>query len=117
MNLGQNWKAGSPEARKKRNRGVLYGALFPLLVFPIVVYVFYLDSSKRFDVGFQSYLHKILRNLHNVSNVISLSVLGNLVVFFLTLHRGNDWGARGIFVSTLFYVIIVFVLKFIEVGI
>ncbi len=117
MSLGKNWKVGSPELRQKRNRGVIIGALFPLLVLPVVIYVFYLDSSKRFDVGFQNYLTKILHNMHNIANVMSLSVLGNLVVFFLLLRRNNDWGARGVLVSTLFYVVLVFILKLIEGGI
>jgi hypothetical protein len=117
MSLGKNWKVGSPELKQKRNRGVIIGALFPLLVLPIVIYVFYLDSSKRFDVGFQSYLGKVMNHIHNFTNVLSLSVLGNLVVFFLLLRRNNDWGARGVLVSTLFYVVLVFILKLIEGGI
>ncbi|MCX6180888.1 MAG: hypothetical protein NT150_03015 [Bacteroidetes bacterium] len=117
MSLGKNWTPGSPELKKKRNTGVIIGALFPMLVFPVVVYVFYLDSSKRFAVGFQHYLHKIFQNIHNLSNVTSLSVLGNLVVFFLMLRRSNDWGARGVLVSTLFYVVLVFILKIFEGGI
>ncbi len=117
MSLGQNWKAGSPANQKKRNSGVAIGALFPVLIFPLVVYIFYLDSNKRFDIDFKNYLFKIIGNIHNISNVISLSVLFNLITFFILLRRNNEWGARGVLVSTLFYVLLVFILKFIEGGI
>ncbi|MFM7023818.1 MAG: hypothetical protein ACKOXB_12680 [Flavobacteriales bacterium] len=114
MSLGKNWKAGSPADKKKRNRGVVLGALFPLLMLPVVIYIFYLDSSRRFDPGFETYFFKIFESIHNICNVTSLSVLGNLAVFFMLLRRNNDWAARGVLVSTMFYVILVFILKITE---
>lgn len=114
MNLGRNWKVGSPTHKIKKNKGMLLGALLPLVILPLVIYVFYLDSTRRIDVGFQQYFMKIVQNIHNLSNVISLSVLGNLVLFSLLLRRNNEWAARGVLISTLCYVVLVFVLKFFE---
>ena len=116
MSLGKNWKTGSPEANKFRNRGVLHGFIFPLLVMPIVLYIFYLDASKRFDPGYEEYAMKVFSTVHNTCNVLSLSVLGNLVLFYATLRRNNLWGARGILVSTMVYAVVVYILKIIDSG-
>jgi hypothetical protein len=116
MNLGKNWKTGSPQASKFRNRGVLHGFIFPLLIMPIVLYLFYLDASRRFDPGYEAYALKVFSTLHNFCNVLSLSVLGNLILFFATLRRNNLWGARGILVSTMVYAALVFILKIIDSG-
>lgn len=116
MSLGKNWKTGSPEANKFRNRGVLHGFIFPLLVMPIVLYIFYLDASKRFDPGYEEYAMKVFSTLHNTCNVLSLSVLANLILFYATIRRNNLWGARGILVSTMVYAVIVFVLKIMDSG-
>jgi len=116
MSLGKNWKTGSPALNKLRNRGVLHGFIFPLLIMPVVLYVFYLDASRRFDPGYEAYVLKVFSTVHNFCNVLSLSVLGNLLFFYATLRRNNLWGARGILVSTMVYAVIVFILKIYDSG-
>jgi hypothetical protein len=83
---------------------------------PIVLYIFYLDASRHFDPGYEEYAMKVFSTVHNVCNVLSLSVLGNLILFFATLRRNNLWGARGILISTMIYAVLVFVLKIIDSG-
>ncbi len=117
MSLGKNWKTGSPELDKFRNRGLLLGFIFPVcIMMPLVLYIFYLDAAQRFDPGFWLYTKKVFSTLHNFANVFSLSVLGNLALFFMNLKRNNLWGARGILIATMFYALVVFIVKILEGG-
>lgn len=51
------------------------------------------------------------KNVH--THVISLSVIANLIVFFISLWTQHEKTARGILGMTIVYAILVFILKFI----
>ncbi|PIE84633.1 MAG: hypothetical protein CSA07_00800 [Bacteroidia bacterium] len=84
--------------------GVKLGGLLPLLLFALLMGAFYL----RLPDG----VHWLrLVSGENLPRILSLSVLGNALAFFIFIHKGRLLVARGILGMTIGYAAVVFILN------
>jgi hypothetical protein len=87
-------------------KGALVGVIAPISAF--VVYVaFFTAESDPLAIYYQ------LIALGRLSHAISLSVLINLLIFFMNIKTYRDNEARGILFATILYGITIAILKFI----
>ena len=86
-------------------KGTIVGIIAPVAAF--VVYVAFF-TDKPDPVG----MYKQLILMGKLSHVISLSVLINLVIFFMNINTNRDQQAKGILFATMLYAIIVLIIKF-----
>ena len=86
-------------------KGFLIGLIAPISAF--VVYVAFLTEDSD-PIG----MYKQIIVLGKLSHVISLSLLINLLIFFMNTKTYRDEQARGILFATIVYGIIIFVIKF-----
>ena len=87
---------------------MIYGGIIGLIIPPIafVIWVFVLtDYSiiQAFDLMEQGNLY---------SEVLSLSAVANMLVFYLFLNKGKIFVARGILLITMFFAFVVLAIKF-----
>ena len=87
-------------------KGTVVGLLAPVAAFIVYVAFFTAESD---PVG----LYYQLIALGKLSHVISLSVLINLLIFFMNIKTNRDDAARGILFATILYGITIAILKFI----
>ena len=85
--------------------GLVLGLLAPLLGFVIVYLVAFRGMS------FMEYL-ELLSYRKKLSSVVSLSVIPNLLLFFIFIWLNYLYSARGVLASTLFFALIVIITKF-----
>ena len=78
------------------------------LVAPIVAYIIYVAFYLEADV-IETY--KSLVKMNKLSHVISLSVLINLLIFFMNLKTNRELVAKGILLATFIYAFIILGLK------
>jgi len=84
-------------------KGTLVGVIAPIVAF--VVYVaFYLDADVIQTVN------KLVQ-INKIAHVISLSVLINLLIFFMNLRTNREMSAKGILLATLLYAFVVMIMK------
>mgnify|MGYP001389652798 FL=1 len=84
-------------------KGTLVGVIAPLVAF--VVYVaFYLEADVLQTIN-------KLVEINKIAHVISLSVLINLLIFFMNLRTNREMSAKGILLATLLYAFIVMIMK------
>jgi hypothetical protein len=89
--------------------GILLGILGPLLA--MVLYYFYNFSG---TISFGEYFYVLRTNKPLLTAISSISLLANAVLFTIYINTHRDKSARGIFVATLLYGIIVLVYKLIH---
>ena len=87
-------------------KGFLIGGIAPVAAF-IVYVAFFTEESNPIAI------YKQLIVLGKLPHVMSLSVLINLLIFFMDIKTYRDNQARGILLATIFYGIIIAILKFI----
>jgi len=85
--------------------GLVLGLLAPMLGFVIVYLIAFRGMS------FNDYL-ELLSYRHKLSSVISLSVVPNLLLFFIFIWLNYLYSARGVLASTLIFAVIVIITKF-----
>jgi hypothetical protein len=85
-------------------KGFFIGAIAPIAAF--IVYVAFF-TEKSDPIG----MYKQLVEMGKLSHIISLSVLINLVVFFMSIKTNRDMHARGILFSTILYGVTILVMK------
>lgn len=85
-------------------KGFFIGLISPIAAF-IVYVAFFTEDSNPLGVYNQIIL------LGKLSHVISLSVLINLLIFFMSIKTYRDEQARGILLSTMFYGFIIVSIK------
>ena len=85
-------------------KGVFIGLIAPFFAF--VVYVAYFTENPD---PFNMIQELIL--IDRLSHVISLSLLINLLIFFMKIQLKKDLQARGILFSTILYGVIILYLK------
>ena len=91
---------------KRLITGTIVGIIAPIAAF--VVYVaFFTDDSDPI------LMYKKIVVMDKLSHVMSLSVLINLLLFFMNIKTYRDEVARGILLSTILYGIIIAIIKFI----
>ena len=89
---------------KESLKGLLVGLMAPIAAFVVYVAFFTVDSNPK-----EMYF-KII-DMDKLSQVISLSVLINLVIFFINIKTYRDEQARWIIFSTIIYGIVIVILK------
>jgi len=84
--------------------GAITGIVAPVLAFCIFSMINYSDVPVS---------HVILNFAKGgvLTHVISLSVIINLLIFFLFIWSGRDKSARGVLGSTILYALVVLILK------
>ena len=85
-------------------KGVLLGIISPIIAFIIYV-VFIIETTLGNVINNPSFNR-------NLPAIISLSLLINLVLFFVKLKLNKDEQSRGILFSTFLYGVIIVILKF-----
>mgnify|MGYP006234136147 FL=1 len=85
--------------------GFLVGLISPFVAFSVYV-LFFLDLD-LFDT-----LNKIVE-ANKLPHIISLSLLINLLIFFMKIKTNRDHAARGVLGSTILYGFLIVILKFI----
>lgn len=87
----------------------LAAGLIPGLVIPAVTLV--MIWLVRYDGGFFEFL-VIFQRMGMLSKLISLSVIPNLLLFFLFVWTNRSFSARGVIFATLVLAFVMLVLKF-----
>ena len=85
--------------------GIILGLLAPLLGFLII----YLIAFR--DLSFYDYLETMAMR-KKLSSLISLSVIPNLLLFFIFIWLNYLYSARGVLASTILYALVVIVTKY-----
>jgi hypothetical protein len=89
--------------------GVLLGILGPLLA--MVLYYFYNFSGA---INFGEYFYVLHTNKPLLTAISSISLLANAILFTIYINSHRDKTAKGIFVATLIYGIVVLVYKLVH---
>lgn len=94
----------------KLSLGILLGLLTPLAAF-LLYWLLAVYMSK--DVNLADFLVYLKNARQQVPKVISICLLANGIVFYLYTRKRLDLTARGIFLITLLYAIVILLLKII----
>jgi hypothetical protein len=86
--------------------GILLGIIGPLLA--MAIYYFWVFSR---TISFSEYIYVLRTNKQLLTAISSISLLANAVLFTVYINTHRDKTARGIFVSTLIYGIVVLLYK------
>ena len=90
---------------KELIKGSFIGIIAPIAAF--VVYVaFCTENSDPLA------MYKQIIEIGKLSHVISLSVLINLLIFFMNINTSRDEQARGVLLATILYGIFIVIIKF-----
>ena len=91
------------------NREILKGTIVGIIA-PIAAYVVYVAFfTENAD---PLALYKVLVLIGKLPHVLSLSVLINLLIFFMNLKTNREEQARGILFATILYAVFIIILKF-----
>ena len=86
-------------------KGFCVGIIAPIAAF--VVYVaFFTEDSNPIE------MYRQIVSMGKLSHVISLSILINLLVFFINIKTYREDQARGILLATMLYGIIIVIIKY-----
>ena len=86
-------------------KGVFVGLVAPVVAFAVYI-LFYRDQSIDY------FLNKYV-SISNLPSIISLSLLINLLIFFMNIQTNRDSQAKGILMSTIIYGFLIVILKFV----
>lgn len=91
---------------KELIKGTIVGVIAPIAAF-IVYVAFFTGNSDPVAT------YKKAIGLGRLSHIMSLSVLINLLIFFMNIKTNRDQQARGILLATILYGITIAIIKFI----
>lgn len=86
--------------------GFVLGAVMPLIGFLVV----YLVLGRGQSLG--AFTGSLWHSHQNLAKVISLSILANVIPFILYTNKKLDLTARGIFIATMLYAVVIVLVKF-----
>ncbi|MAX06005.1 MAG: hypothetical protein CMD19_06180 [Flavobacteriales bacterium] len=86
-------------------KGSCVGIIAPIAAFVVYVAFFTEDSN---PIG----MYRQIISIGKLSHVISLSVLINLLVFFMNIKTYREDQARGILLATMLYGVIIVIIKY-----
>ena len=89
---------------KELVRGLFTGIIAPIAAFVVYVAFCTEDSDPLL-------MYKQIVEIGKLSHVISLSVLINLLIFFMNIKTSRDEQARGILLATILYGITIVIIK------
>jgi len=95
-------------APEKKFNTILAG-LIPGIILPITTLV--IIWLVRYDGGFFNFL-AMFQRMGMLSKILSLSVIPNLLLFFIFLWINRPFSARGVIFATLVMAFVMLVLKF-----
>jgi hypothetical protein len=93
----------------KLSLGILLGLLTPGIAF----FIYYLAVFLPRDLTLADFFVMLKNNKQLIPKIISICLLANGVVFYLYTRKRRDLTARGIFLITLLYAIVILLLKII----
>ena len=91
---------------KQLIKGAIVGIIAPIAAFVVYVAFFTEDSD---PLG----MYNQIIVIGKLSHVMSLSVLINLLIFFMNIKTHRDEVARGVLLATILYGITIAIIKFI----
>ena len=91
---------------KQLIKGAIVGVIAPIAAFVVYVAFFTEDSD---PIG----MYNKLVVMDKLPEIMSLSVLINLLIFFINIKTNRDETARGILLATILYGITTAIIKFI----
>lgn len=94
----------------KISLGILLGLLAPV----VGLLIYYLVTFLPRDQSLSDFFSMLRQNRHLLPKLISICLLANGVVFYLYTRKRRDLTARGIFLITMLYAIVILLLKIIH---
>lgn len=94
----------------KLSLGILLGLLAPVAG----LLIYYLVTFLPRDQSLSDFFSMLRQNRHLLPKLISICLLANGVVFYLYTRKRRDLTARGIFLITMLYAIVILLLKIIH---
>ena len=86
-----------------------WGAFLGILLPAVALYIFY---KIRYDnLGITEFL-KSFHEMGILTHVISLSVIPNLILFFLFIQKNYLKGGRGVLLATFLFAFLVLIIRF-----
>ena len=92
------------------SRDVLIGTIVGIIA-PVAAYIVYVAFFTEHSDPYGMYKQLVV--IDKLPHVVSLSVLINLLIFFMNLKTNREEQARGILFATILYAIFIIILKFI----
>ncbi len=89
--------------------GIILGIIGPLLA--MTIYYFWVFSR---TISFSEYFYVLRTNKPLLTAISSISLLANAVLFTVYINSHRDKTAKGVFVSTLLYGVVVLLYKLIH---
>jgi len=89
--------------------GILLGVLGPLIA--MTIYYYWVFSR---TISIREYFYVLHSNKQLLTAISSISLLANAVLFTIYINTHRDKSAKGIFVATLVYGIVVLVYKLVH---
>jgi len=86
--------------------GIIIGLILPMIM-SVVLYL----SVYKGQLEFITFLDRLIER-GSIGKLLSISVLPNLIVFFVAINLDRLLAARGIVTATLVYAVVVLVFKF-----
>lgn len=100
MNL-RNWS-------KEHTKGLIIGIISPLIFMPIVMLILGWVQ----DYSFEQLWYKMLHNNPYRIKILTLSLISNLIWFYLFLNKENYGAGYGVIFGVLFYAPYIVYIKF-----
>ena len=88
---------------------LVWGAILGIILPSVSLYIFYLLKYNHMGLG------TFLRSFHEMgilTHVISLSVIPNLILFFLFMQKNFLKGGRGVLLATFIFAFLVLIIRF-----
>lgn len=86
--------------------GIIIGLILPVITAGAIYLSLY--NGK---IGFIEFLSRLMQ-VNGMGKLLSISVLSNMIVFFIAVNTERLLAARGILTSTIIYGVVVFAFKF-----
>jgi hypothetical protein len=86
-----------------------WGAFLGILLPAVALYIFY--KIRYENLGISEFL-KSFHEMGILTHVISLSVIPNLILFFLFMHKNYLKGGRGVLLATFLFAFLVLIIRF-----
>lgn len=94
----------------KSKKEILLGVFIGLITSFLISYFIFLNTNPGLSTS--DYLN-VFVNGKIIVPILSMSLIGNLAVFFLFLKLNKDFISKGILVATILVGLLVFIIKFI----
>ena len=101
MKLNRKWSMD-------HTKGLLLGIVTPIVVMPLVI----LFLSWMQDYLFEQLWTKFSFNVHYRTKILTISIIANLIWFYMFLNKSKYNVARGVIIGTLLFAPYILYIKF-----